>query len=102
MPVSALLKSISDPQHPSVAPRETAGVRRPGSFGKSEEEGEVRCEQTLPPLFDRQYLLWYVAAEIARSFPPYFPFEPHFEVGNLWPWSKHWAIKQGCCIQLSE
>lgn len=105
VPVSALLKSISDPQHPSVAPRETAGVRIPGSFEKSEEKGKVRCEQTPPLLFDRQYLLWYIAAEIARSFPPYSPnspFKSHIEVGNMWPWSKHWATKQGCCIQLSN
>lgn len=84
-PISVFLKSISDPQHPSVVPRDTAGVRRPGSFDRpAGEKGEERCEHS--PSLPFPVLCCFVA-EGAGSF--HTPEPSHEPWDNLWLWSKH-------------
>lgn len=64
--ISVFLKSISDPQHPSVVPRDTAGVTKPGSFDRPVgEKGEERCEHSPSLLFP---VLCCFVAEAAGSF----------------------------------
>lgn len=65
-PISVILKSISDPQHPSAVPRDTAGGTRPGSFDRPVgEKGEERCEHSPSLLYD---VLCCLVAEGAGSF----------------------------------
>lgn len=98
---SVFLKSISDPQHPSVVPRETAGVVRQGRFDRSEDEkGEVRCEHVPSLLFN---VLCCFVAEGAKRFPPHAS-NPSLNPSLRWrlsPWPKHWSRRQECCIQLA-
>lgn len=95
--IHVFLKSISDPQHPSAVPRETAGMMRLRRFDTSEEDkGEVRCEHTPSSVF------WCTQLFCSQGCSPHAPNPPlnQFHMENLWPWPQHWSRRQEVCIHL--